>query len=74
MSPKERAEAARRTILQAIVGRNAPAARFREQTRRDPLASMGLAVIIGFIIGYSPELRGLVLRNAATFMQAFLRK
>ena len=74
LSPEERAQEARRRILEAVTKAGTPAGKLRDQARRDPLLSTGLALLAGFIIGYSPEFRSVFMTSIGDLVQVFLRK
>jgi hypothetical protein len=70
---QQRADAARRRILEAAIGLSEPPAR-RVSGRRElhSLKGVALALLGGFLVGYSPAVRAIVIRNADSLLRTLL--
>jgi hypothetical protein len=73
LTPQQRADAARRRILEAAISlRGTPASTVSGRRRLHSLNGVALALLGGFLVGYSPVVRAIVIRNADSLLRTLL--
>jgi hypothetical protein len=74
LTPQQRADAARRRILEAATSLSGPPANHTVSGRKKPqfLKGVALALLGGFLVGYSPLVRAVVIKNADSLLRELL--
>lgn len=74
LTPKERADAARQRFLEAVANLHKPAGMTFDRPRKESFTFLGVALLAGFIMGYSPQIRRICMTSLVDFVWDFLLK
>ena len=73
LTAQQRADAARRQILEAAISLSGPRAHtVSSWMKSHSLNGVGLALLAGFLVGYSPLVRAIAVRNGESLVRTLL--
>jgi hypothetical protein len=74
LTPKERADAARQRFLEAVSNLHKPAGMMFDRHRKESVIFLGVALVAGFVVGYSPQIRRICMTSLVDFVWDFVLK
>jgi hypothetical protein len=74
LTPTERADAARQRFLEAVSNLRKPAGTTSHRNRKEPITFLGVALLAGFVMGYSPRVRRICMTSVVDFVWDFVLK